>query len=188
MTPAHSCLTAWVTGHLEVSPLHVFIDLTIVQRLLPLVDLITHTMPKRLSTASAHLSQSRTQRTPRPATPLSPRRVLSDLSLEAEAKPYSAPASGFSLSCALLRVEIRCPPPRHHESTETSVIPASVRSAIVVADLHDIQLTLRDASHVVDGPTKLTWTRMLLACAPDGCKSRATPKTRLWRFFDSDSP
>lgn len=90
--------------------------------------------------------------TPRPATPLSPRRILEELSFEPLQRPQSRPK--IEVQCELLRVELRCPPPSVGRKRGRDV--EMVRSGIAIVDLHEIKLSL-DAEKVtrVAGDTAL---------------------------------
>ncbi|BGP35945.1 autophagy-related protein 2 [Rhodotorula toruloides] len=103
----------------DLAPLHAFIDLTAIGRLLPLVDLCMDALPP--SPESAVSQDPPAAPTPRPSSPAfpataPPRDILDDF-VDTPATPrHASSQETFALlvRCPLLRVEFRCPAPKDY--------------------------------------------------------------------------
>lgn len=161
------------TASIELSPHQVFVDVGLVERLLPLVVMLAEFAGTDHAVTSRRLRKSSDATTPhalspRPATPLSPRRILDDLS--SEPKPTESEASALHVSCPMLRIALRCPPPRPAAGYDTDSMPSAVRSAIMVLDLHDVAVRRPKVHSAEEETMRLSWNRALLATLPPSGK------------------
>lgn len=148
-------LTPFISASLQVEPIHIFIDLTLLERLQPFITSLSEILASSPLQATQTLSNPSTPRprTPRTPTPLSPHRILEDLSfepLEHEERP------AFELRMALVRIEIRCPPPA--TSRKRAREWASTRSGIALLDVHAIKVAVASEGGPGEG-VKVEWER-----------------------------
>lgn len=126
----------WV---IDLAPLHAFIDLGAIGRLVPLLDMCLSAM--QTSSEQAASQDPPVASTPRPASPdltatLPPCDILDDF---ANAPPNLRRASGprealaLRINCPLLRLEVRCPAPKDYRLATRD--PDLVRSGRLIVDV-----------------------------------------------------
>ncbi|BGP28124.1 autophagy-related protein 2 [Rhodotorula toruloides] len=130
----------------DLAPLHAFIDLSAMGRLLPVVELCADALPP--SPGSAASEDAPIAPTPRPSSPACPatappRDILEDF-VDASVTPRDAVPVPAALTllvrCPLLRVEFRCPAPKDYRiAAEDSEL---VRSGRLGIDLVSTRLAI----------------------------------------------
>ncbi|GAA5939457.1 hypothetical protein JCM1841_000108 [Sporobolomyces salmonicolor] len=125
---------------LELSPMHVFLDLTLCVRLAPLLDLLGPATSSSSPASPPAYPPPSAHSTPRPLSPapapLTAHHLLADLSPPPSSRSPTSSTSlrpGVKLECPLVRIEVRCPAPRtmRVEARE----PEMLRSGIAVVEL-----------------------------------------------------
>ncbi|BGP04050.1 Autophagy-related protein 2 [Rhodotorula toruloides ATCC 204091] len=137
----------------DLAPLHAFVDLSAIGRLLPLVEMCMDALPP--SSESAVSQDSPTAPTPRPSSPAfpaeaPPRDILDDFGDAPETPRHASCQEAFALlvRCPLLRVEIRCPAPKdYRRSTRDAEV---VRSGRLVVDVFSTKLAVGKSSTKLD--------------------------------------
>ncbi|GAA5878303.1 hypothetical protein JCM1840_002374 [Sporobolomyces johnsonii] len=169
------------TTTLELSPMHVFLDLTLLVRLEPLLDLLkssatSSSSPSLSPPPPAYPSRSSAHSTPRPLSPapapLTTHHLLADLSPPPSSRSPSssaAPGQGVKLDCPLIRIQVRCPAPRplRVEARE----PERVRSGIAVVEV--VGTRARVGAEVVGAECQAVRAYLLLKDAPSNSNSKA---------------
>jgi autophagy-related protein 2 len=135
---------------IDLSPLHLFIDLTILSRLSPVFDSLSAAISEGMDGASTprfndHRSQPSHSRPLTPAPPtLSQDYLLDDLSPvpqpHAALEKSSTPA--IQVHCPLLRIDLRCPAPARLrlENNDQNLI----RGGLVQLELDELRIGKRD--------------------------------------------
>ncbi len=161
------------TSAIKVStlPIHLFLDLSLLERLLPILRHISPIV--KAGRPSGRESPDITPfpiRTVQSVLERAPSYVIDDLDAQAASvstlRP-AAPSSSATFECPLIRLDIRCPAPPARRGTWGD--GAHLRSGIVTLDLHNFQTTL-GASEAVstrgrnapDDVGSATWDKMLL--------------------------
>lgn len=170
---------------METLPIHLFLDLSLVERLLPFLRHIspafktthvgspaTPTMPLR-----HQVFPSKPARPPIPPT-RSSSYVLDDLDAQASSPATMQPAAKSIhvavISCPLLRLSVRCPAPPNRRGTWGD--GAHLRSGIVTLDVHTLRASIASSppasiSHrtanavpqAIEVPsTSVQWKKMML--------------------------
>jgi autophagy-related protein 2 len=154
----------------ESQPIHVFLDLSLVERLLPVLRHIT---------PSLHQSRSDRDTTPHHSPLRSPHRlpsqfVLDDLDAQASSVSTLQP-SGSSIDllvfkCPMVRLDIRCPAPPNRRGSWGD--GAHLRSGIVTLDIHGLCATIKQPGevaprrmserHASEPKASVEWQKMLL--------------------------
>ncbi|GAA5949417.1 hypothetical protein JCM21900_004056 [Sporobolomyces salmonicolor] len=125
---------------LELSPMHVFLDLTLCVRLAPLLDLLDTATSSSSPVSPPAYPPPSAHSTPRPLSPapapLTAHHLLADLSPSPSSRsptPSTSLRPGVKLECPFVRIEVRCPAPRtmRVEARE----PEMLRSGIAVVEL-----------------------------------------------------
>ena len=120
----------------DLKPLHIFLDLSLIERLLPMLRHIAPAMRRPRSSASS----------PTATTPLSSRAprplhsVIDDLEAPTRIRPEAVKAELAIISCPVLRLDIRCPAPPAKRGTWGDA--SSLRSGIVTLDIHGLTALL----------------------------------------------
>ena len=146
---------------IELSPIHLFIDMRLLSRLSPVLEDLVAAIPTKdsISRDGASTPRSTNPRPQlslysRPRTPayhFSQDHVLNDLSTFPSSRPLdSTPNSSISFKCPLIRIDLRCPAPRRLRVEKEQ--DNYVRSGIVVVELEGIEVAKRD--DVVEGKIK----------------------------------
>ena len=151
---------------IETKPIHVFLDLSLVERLLPMLRHISPAMKK---------PESRVPETNWPIQSIptmglrSESYVLDDLTARAtsSAVPSSNKKEAAVLRCPMIRLSIRCPAPINRRGTWGD--GAHLRSGIVTLDLHCVdahlgQTAQKSASKAVAETSRsvVQWKKMIL--------------------------
>lgn len=132
---------------INIQPVHLFLDLTLIERLQPFIEFIATS----LESSSESNSLSATQTLPstpkaRPTTQINQKlsgisapnqRILADLSFDSSSCPQKEALPSLVVNCLFLRIEIRCPPPDTERNSRRSskLIWEEVRSGIAIIDI-----------------------------------------------------
>ncbi|WVR04987.1 hypothetical protein IAU60_001999 [Kwoniella sp. DSM 27419] len=166
-------MTADTTATVSLQPIHVFLDLSLVERLLPMLRQIApavHAVPPRRN-SDPPLNVRPSSRPALPPRHSAVQSVIDDLDAQVSVtavRPRSRAVA--TIRCAMVRLDIRCPAPINHR--ETWGDGGHLRSGIVTLDIHQIaaeisaassngQLPLQQTSGQHSG-SSLEWERMLL--------------------------
>jgi len=152
----------------QTQPIHLFLDLSLVERLLPVLRHISPAIKHAEATAPS--SPIRPQR-PAPLHRQSESYVLDDLTAQAAPRPSTSVKSDVAvLRCPMLRLSIRCPAPVNRRGTWGD--GAHLRSGIVTLDLHGMSTkmtgpggaseTKRGKGAKSEGETTIEWQSMML--------------------------
>lgn len=155
-----------------MSPQHLFVDLQIVERLLPLIDLLSGSDTagrgdEHKRTRNSSIATDTHALSPRPATPIAPHQILDEL--DCEPCQDTPDLRALRVSCPMLRMSVRCPPPTSRTQSFGNNAKA-VRSAIIVLDLQQINLHAPEYRSVPEEVLRLNWNRAHLAMLPPDCK------------------
>nr|XP_019013281.1 uncharacterized protein I206_01346 [Kwoniella pini CBS 10737]OCF52062.1 hypothetical protein I206_01346 [Kwoniella pini CBS 10737] len=157
------------TAMVSLSPIHVFVDLSLVERLLPMLRSIAPAVRSAPEiTERFEPFASRSLRRPSLPTRHSTTDSIID-DLDAQASSYSTiqatpPAKPvFDIQCPLLRVDIRCPAPVNRRGTWGD--GGHLRSGIVTLDMHNfwakVSSTDQRTGRKAEG-TNVMWEKMIL--------------------------
>jgi autophagy-related protein 2 len=155
----------------ESQPIHVFLDLSLVERLLPVLRHITPSLnqPRTERDTAPHPSP------PRPARNLSSHFVLDDLDAQASSISTLQPSpSGSDLlvfKCPKVRLDIRCPAPINRRGSWGD--GAHLRSGIVTLDVHGLCASVKQSGEITaprrvggqitsEPKASVEWQKMLL--------------------------
>ncbi|SCZ96129.1 BZ3500_MvSof-1268-A1-R1_Chr8-1g10024 [Microbotryum saponariae] len=156
--PAPAAIVTVQSGSksIRLQPIHLFLDLSFVERLQTFVSVI----------GTADSSGQFGTRTPRPSTPVGLNRPHDRSAPFTDANPPERATSGLDVNLSVLRISIRCPPPKGSFGWARAW-DDSVRSGIVVLDLHDLAVSLlpRSPDDPI-GTTTISVTRALAFFAP----------------------
>lgn len=162
----------------ELQPVHVFLDLSLVERLLPMLRYITPIIksPQSNPDLTPHPSPSRSIYTNLPPDPTG-QFVIDDLDAQANSfatiQPSTQRVESSIVRCPLLRIDIRCPAPPGRRGTWGD--DAHLRSGIVTLDIHGLAAHLGRSLGSTTGAARPTrestesgstanveWRRMIL--------------------------
>ncbi|GAA6005897.1 hypothetical protein JCM11491_004053 [Sporobolomyces phaffii] len=135
------------TVDINVSPLHLFVDLTILSRWLPaLGSLGRASSGARTGASTPRFNAHRLARPLTPAiSPFSQAHLLEDLSRPDVRTPTSEkPTPAIRVHCSLLRIDLRCPAPRRVRMERRD--HSSVRSGIAILELEQLQVAQHDGA------------------------------------------
>ncbi|CDR48494.1 hypothetical protein NBRC10512_002153 [Rhodotorula toruloides] len=136
----------------DLAPLHAFIDLSAIGRLLPLVELCMEALPP--SSESAVPQEPPIAPTPRPSSPafptVPPRDILDDFVGTPDTLRHASSQEAFALlvRCPLLRIEIRCPAPKEYRLAAHD--GELVRSGRLVVDVVSTRLAIGKSTTKLD--------------------------------------
>nr|XP_031857747.1 uncharacterized protein CI109_006842 [Kwoniella shandongensis]KAA5524819.1 hypothetical protein CI109_006842 [Kwoniella shandongensis] len=178
-------LAPHTTASVTSQPLHIFLDLSLVERLLPMLRSIapvirTPAEPPRPVPPFGLSHAVRPSGLPRQATTES---IIDDLDAQASSfstiQSPSRPKAVLEARCPLIRLDIRCPAPINRRGTWGD--GGHLRSGIVTLDMHDLKATvseavlesekrhfqaIREVNHVEAKPnnagTSIEWEKMIL--------------------------
>ncbi|WWD01656.1 hypothetical protein V866_008601 [Kwoniella sp. B9012] len=164
------------TATMSFNPIHVFLDLSLVERLLPMLRSIA---PAIRSTAEpvVEIQPFGVRSYHRPSEPLRQRTTESIIDdLDAQASSYSTIQASspnkplVDIKCPLVRLDIRCPAPINRRGTWGD--GGHLRSGIVTLDMHHLRARISAAKEQVDQSrrraesgedgTKVMWEKMIL--------------------------
>lgn len=141
------------TVTINIQPIHLFLDLTLIERLQPFLEFISTSLD--LTSESNSLSATQTL----PSIPSTPRarptpqmnkqyhnssapsqRILEDLSFDDSSLSRKEVVPSLEVNCLFLRMEIRCPPPKTSKNSKRSdgLIWEEVRSGIAIIDIKNV--------------------------------------------------
>ncbi|KAL1411170.1 autophagy-related protein 2 [Vanrija albida] len=129
----------------ELLPVHAFLDLSLVERLLPLL----RSLAPLVQSPSDHVpTPTSLHPGPRPFMPLRSESIIDDLTATATGRrAVEEPRTILTVSCPTIRLDIRCPaPPARRGSWGDG---AHLRSGIVTVDIHGLKAKVAQDS----GPT-----------------------------------
>ncbi|KAL7422146.1 autophagy-related protein 2 [Cryptotrichosporon argae] len=144
-------------GSIDTLPIHVFVDLSLVERLLPLLrDLAPATQREE-----RRESYSVFPPTLPPALKRSPTDYIID-DLDADARAYGRPkeAELFHVRCPTVRVDIRCPAPL--KARQGWGDGTHLRSGIVTLDVHGVEVKAKAKRKQHAGGIEVEWRKMML--------------------------
>ncbi|WVQ71457.1 hypothetical protein IAR50_000994 [Cryptococcus sp. DSM 104548] len=143
-----------------IQPVHVFLDLSLVERLLPLL---------RATTPLIHKTEPAPPSYPSLAQEVTPESIISSLSAPSPSKSSS---TKMEIRCSMLRLDVRCPePPPEGAEREAWSEGSGLRSGILSVDVHGLRVKLlngRDVGHQGKESVKVEFERTLLFFAPAG--------------------
>lgn len=157
---------------MESQPIHVFLDLSLVERLLPVLRHITPSLNHSKSDRDSTPHQS----PPRSAHHLPTHFVLDDLDAQASSistiQPSHVGADVLVFQCSMVRLDIRCPAPPNRRGSWGD--GAHLRSGIVTLDIHGLCGSVKQPGEVAVAPRRgagqstaepkasVEWQKMLL--------------------------
>ncbi|KAK4687136.1 autophagy-related protein 2, partial [Tremellales sp. Uapishka_1] len=142
------------TAHIETQSIHVFLDLSLVERLLPMLRSLAPIIRPPLPP----------ERPPTPVQALhTPQYVIDDL--ESQARTATSRVKDlFELKCPLVRLDIRCPAPISRRGTWGD--GAHLRSGIVTLDIHGLAGKVggkvTKGRREENGKVEVEWAKMIL--------------------------
>ncbi|SGY39460.1 BQ5605_C003g02224 [Microbotryum silenes-dioicae] len=141
---------------IRLQPIHLFLDLSFVERFQTFVSVI----------GTADSSGQHDTQTPRPSTPVGFNRPHNRSAPFSDATPPERATSGLDVNISMLRISIRCPPPKGSLG-RARAWDDPLRSGIVVLDFHDLAVSLlpRSPDDPI-GTTTISVTRALAFFAP----------------------
>lgn len=160
-----------VAAKVSTLPIHLFLDLSLLERLLPILRHISPIVKsgRPISGRESPNIPSIPTRVGRfqPTFERAPSYVIDDLDAQAASvSTVKAPTSSSAVfTCPLIRLDIRCPAPPARRGTWGD--GAHLRSGIVTLDLHNLQMTLGEI-RVVQGRRaeeevgNVIWDKMIL--------------------------
>jgi autophagy-related protein 2 len=140
----------------DLQPVHVFFDLSLVERLLPMLRSIA----PAVRSASSDKNTPLELHTPRLASANLPAEhmshyVIDDLDAQASSlstlTPTRLPSELLRIRCPVVRLDIRCPAPPDRRGTWGD--GAHLRSGIVTLDIHGIDANVRQSSSPSQPPS-----------------------------------
>jgi autophagy-related protein 2 len=155
----------------ESQPIHVFLDLSLVERLLPVLRHITPSLNQSRSDRDSTPQQSPL----RLAHNLPSHFVLDDLDAQASSistlQPTFVGADILVFKCPMVRLDIRCPAPPNRRGSWGD--GAHLRSGIVTLDIHGLCASVKQPGEVVvprrgvgqstaETKASVEWQKMLL--------------------------
>ncbi|WVQ78252.1 hypothetical protein IAT38_000336 [Cryptococcus sp. DSM 104549] len=174
------------TASVTLQPVHIFLDLSLVERLLPMLRFIAPSIrssppeplvPAGLSHTGAGASFRHPYHPPahqtEPPQP-TPESIISSLSPPSRSHPKPTPKPILDISCPMLRLSIRCPAPVGRRGTWGD--GGHLRSGIVMMDVQRWRGRVSapgpgagDGKGGGEGETKVEWEKMIMffARAPD---------------------
>ena len=156
---------------MESQPIHVFLDLSLVERLLPVLRHITPS----LNQARSDRDSTPHQTPPRSAQHLPTHFVLDDLDAQASSistlQPTFVGADILVFRCPMVRLDIRCPAPPNRRGSWGD--GAHLRSGIVTLDIHGLCASVKQPGEVsvprrgvgqstAEPKASVEWQKMLL--------------------------
>ncbi|ODO11399.1 hypothetical protein I350_00178 [Cryptococcus amylolentus CBS 6273] len=141
-------------------PVHVFLDLSLVERLLPLL---------RATTPLIHKTEPAPPSYPALNQEVTPESIISSLSAPSPSKSSNTKAE---IRCSMLRLDVRCPePPPEGVEREAWSEGSGLRSGIFSVDVHGLGVKLlhgRDNGHQGKEVAKVEFESTLFFFAPAG--------------------
>ncbi|ORY21591.1 hypothetical protein BCR39DRAFT_553281 [Naematelia encephala] len=161
--------------NINLAPVHVFLDLSLVERLLPMLRSIAPVIRSPQPSPSTPVAVRKELLTPQSVLiNRTSQFVIDDLEAQASQQAARQEANQFSSSlvakCPLIRLDIRCPAPLNRRGSWGD--GAHLRSGIVTLDIHDLIARLRSdrrpkfaqtARQTVDSGnvTTVDWQKMI---------------------------
>ncbi|GAA5897992.1 Atg2p [Sporobolomyces salmoneus] len=146
---------------LQLSPLHLFVDLTILARLSPLIDTLACASSEdgRDGAATPKFHDHRSSSSSRPLTPAPPPPLLSQAYLLDDLSPLpphhqasnregpSSSSPAIQLYCPLLRIDVRCPAPKKLRVQKQN--ESLIRSGIAVVEFEGFKVAKRGTGELL---------------------------------------